>query len=144
MTLIRAARVEDAEDLVQLVALLGHDVDEDGVRRRVAELAENGIPQLVAVEDSRVVGLCGLHQMTAIHRDRPVGRVTILVVREAMRGSGTGRKLLEAAEEELRARGCGLIEITSNERLNDAHRFYEHLGYERTSFRFMKRLDPSL
>lgn len=127
-------------ELVQLISLLGHEVDEDGVRSRLAELARNGIPQLVAVEHGHLVGLCGLHQMTAIHRDGPVGRVTILVVREDARGSGVGRKLLEAAEDELRSRGCGLIEITSNERLEDAHRFYEHLGYERTSFRFMRRL----
>ena len=140
MTVIRAAEDRDASELVQLISLLGHEVDEDGVRSRLAELAQGGIPQLVAVEHGRVVGLCGLHGMTAIHRDRPVGRVTILVVREEARGSGTGRKLLEAAEEELRSRGCGLLEITSNERLGDAHRFYEHLGYERTSFRFMKRL----
>ena len=140
MTVIRAAEDRDASELVQLISLLGHEVDEDGVRSRLAELAQGGIPQLVAVEHGRVVGLCGLHEMTAIHRDRPVGRVTILVVREEARGSGTGRKLLEAAEEELRSRGCGLLEITSNERLGDAHRFYEHLGYERTSFRFMRRL----
>ena len=140
MTVIRAAEDRDASELVQLISLLGHEVDEDGVRSRLAELAQGGIPQLVAVEDDCVVGLCGLHRMTAIHRDRPVGRVTILVVREEARGSGTGRKLLEAAEEELRSRGCGLLEITSNERLGDAHRFYEHLGYERTSFRFMRRL----
>ena len=140
MTVIRAAEDRDASELVQLISLLGHEVDEDGVRSRLAELVQGGTPQLVAVDDDRVVGLCGLHQMTAIHRDRPVGRVTILVVREDARRSGTGRKLLEAAAEELRSRGCGLIEITSNERLEDAHRFYEHLGYERTSFRFMRRL----
>ena len=140
MTLIREAREEDAADLVELVALLDHAVDEAGVQWRLAALAGQGIPQLVAVEEDRVVGLCGLHLMVALHREKPVGRVTILAVREDARGRGVGRMLLEAAEETLRKRGCGMVEITSNERLKDAHRFYESMGYERTSVRFKKQL----
>ena len=103
-------------------------------------LAVEGIPQLVAVAEGRIVGLCGMHMMTAIHRDRPVGRVSILVVREDARGSGVGRKLLEAAEEALRERDCGMVEITSNDRLEDAHAFYARMGYERTSVRLKKEL----
>jgi GNAT superfamily N-acetyltransferase len=141
VTVIREAREEDTPQIVDLIGLLDHAVDASGVARRMKFLADQGIPQLVATEGDVVIGLCGLHVMVALHRERAVGRVTILVVREDMRGSGIGRRLLQAAEQELRNRGCGLVEITSNQRLEDAHLFYEHWGYERTSFRFMKRLE---
>ena len=144
MTIVREALEEDVPHIVELIGLLDHTVDEAGAKRRLETLADQGIPQLVAVEGETVVGLCGLHLMVAIHREQPVGRVTILVVRETERGRGIGQKLLAAAEEVLRTRGCGLVEVTSNERLKDAHSFYEHLGYDRTSFRFMKRLGPNL
>ena len=137
---IRAARPEDAEQLVDLIALLEHRVDATGIARRVAALGIAGIPQLVAAEGDAVYGLCGLHLMTAIHRDAPVGRITILVVREDARGQGLGRRLVSAAEDVMRARGCAFLEITSNRRLEQAHEFYEAIGYERTSFRFAKAL----
>ena len=137
---IREAQPEDAHRLVELIGLLAHKVDAAGVAQRLDQLGAAGLSQLVAVESEDVVGLCGLHCMTAIHRDRPVGRITILVVVESARGKGVGRALVEAAEIKLRQAGCGMIEITSNDWLVEAHRFYRKIGYEPTSKRFAKAL----
>jgi ribosomal protein S18 acetylase RimI-like enzyme len=137
---IREAKPADAPRLAELMKLLGHDVDAKGVRKRLAALARDDLPQLLATLDKKVVGLAGIHSMIAIHRDRPVGRITILVVAEEARRRGVGRMLAEAAEDHLRKRGCGMVEVTSNDRLTAAHAFYRHMGYERTSIRFMKKL----
>jgi len=137
---IREARLDDAEQLVPLIELLPHKVTVEGVRRRLEQVAHSDIPQLVAVEGVRVIGLCGLHRMTAIHREKPVGRITILVVAEDARGKGVGQKLVEEAELRLRAAGCVMIELTSNDWLVEAHRFYTKIGYEQTSKRFAKQL----
>ena len=137
---IRAAKPADADALVELIALLGHRTDEAGVRKRIGALARDKLAPLVATLDKEPVGLCGIDDMTAIHRDAPVGRINILVVAETARGQGIGRKLVAAAEEALRKRGCGLVEVTSNDRLTEAHAFYRHMGYERTSLRFCKEL----
>jgi GNAT superfamily N-acetyltransferase len=72
-----------------------------------------------------------------------VGRITALFVDDASRGQGIGRALVEAAEAHLAGTGCGLLEVTSNLRLVDAHAFYARLGYERTSVRFAKPLVPA-
>jgi ribosomal protein S18 acetylase RimI-like enzyme len=137
---IREAKPGDAADLAKLIGLLDHDVDAKGVRKRIGVLAKQKLPQLVATLDKKVVGLAGIHAMVAIHRDQSVGRITILVVDEKARGRGIGRALTEAAENLLKKLGCGMVEVTSNDRLAAAHAFYRHLGYERTSIRFMKKL----
>jgi GNAT superfamily N-acetyltransferase len=137
---IRDARKEDAEQIVELIADLGHAMTIEAVRERIETLERSDRPQIVAARGDRLLGLCGLHVMSAIHRPQPVGRITVLEVVSDLRGQGIGRGLVEAAEERLRNAGCGLIEVTSNERLIGAHGFYQRLGYEHTSKRFAKQL----
>ncbi|MGW9001343.1 GNAT family N-acetyltransferase [Streptomyces koyangensis] len=45
------------------------------------------------------------------------------------RGGGRGRGLTERAVERARDRGCALVQLTSDKRRADAHRFYTGLGF---------------
>jgi GNAT superfamily N-acetyltransferase len=137
---VREARPGDAPRIVQLIDQLGHPIDDKQVRRNLTLLKKLGETPLVATLDTDVVGLIGLHRMVTIHRDAPVGRIPVLVVAEEARGHGLGRLLVDAAEQWCRKQGCKLIEVTSNDRRAEAHAFYRHLGYERTSIRFFKKL----
>ena len=136
---VRDAQRDDVASLVKLIRDLGYDVDEEGASERLAGLIADGRPPLVA-EDGRVIGCLTWSLTRVLHRPRPVGRISMLVVAEGLRGQGIGRLLVEAAEERLLAEGCGLVEVTSNLRRAPAHAFYEHLGYERTSYRFYRPL----
>jgi len=137
---LRGAKPADAPRLVELIRFLGHDINEKQVRKNLAALKKAGETPLVATLDKKVVGLIGLHVMTTIHRDSPVGRIPALVVAKEAQGMKLGRLLVDAAEQWCRKKGCKLIEVTSNDRRADAHAFYRHMGYERTSIRFFKKL----
>jgi GNAT superfamily N-acetyltransferase len=137
---LREAAPSDAPRIVELIAELEHDVDEKSVRKNLARLKKLGELPLVVALDKKVVGLIGRHIMVTVHRPKPVGRIPILVVTEEARGHKLGRMLVEAVEQWCRDQGCGLIEVTSNDRRAEAHAFYRHMGYERTSIRFAKTL----
>ena len=64
-------------------------------------------------------------------------------VREDRRGSGLGAQLVSDAIERARARGCALVQLTSNQRRSDAHRFYTRLGFEPTHVGFKLVVEPA-
>jgi GNAT superfamily N-acetyltransferase len=136
---LREARPRDAGALARLIVELGYEVGEADVRRRLQQLRKAGEPALVADLDGPIA-LLTWHVTPVLHRPRPVGRITMFVVAEAARGGGLGTRMLEAAEARLRDAGCGLVEVTSNMKRSRAHGFYERNGYDRTSFRFAKKL----
>jgi GNAT superfamily N-acetyltransferase len=137
---VRDAKPSDAPRLVELITFLGHPIDEKTVRKNLTALKKTGDTPLVATLDGKVVGMCGVSKRIVIHRPAPLGRITALVVDEAAQGHGIGKLLVEAAEEWCQKGGCQLLEVTSNDRRTEAHAFYRHLGYERSSIRFFKKL----
>ena len=142
MSPTRPATAADATAIARLLTQLGYPTTTDEARIRLDAIADAAPMDrvIVAELDGRVVAVMTLHLVPELHRPRPNGRVTALVVDEAVRGRGIGRKMMEEAERIFRADGAGILELTSNMRRADAHRFYEKLGYQRTSFRFAKEL----
>ena len=137
---IRDAKPSDAPRLVDLITELGHEISEKQVRKNLAALKKSAETPLVATLDKRVVAMCGISRRVVIHRPAPLGRITALIVSKEAQGEGIGRMLVDAAEEWMRKKGCQLVEITSNDRRAAAHAFYRHMGYERSSIRFFKKL----
>lgn len=137
---LREARPSDIPRLVELVQELGYEISEKQLRKNLAALRKSGETPIVATLSKKVVGVCGIGRRVVIHRPAPVGRISALVVSRAVRRQGIGRMLVEAAEGWMRNKGCTLVEVTSNDRLAQAHAFYRHLGYERSSIRFFKEL----
>ena len=50
-------------------------------------------------------------------------------VRADLRSRGIGDALVRGAVEEARRRGCALVQLTTDKRRTDAHRFYARLGF---------------
>jgi len=122
---------EDAAAVAALSGELGYPASARDVAERwdrLAGRAEHAV--FVADEEGRVAGWAHVHDdwtLEAGHSAELMG----LVVSEARRGAGVGRALVAEAERWARTRRCPRLRVRSNVIREDAHRFYDALGYRR-------------
>jgi GNAT superfamily N-acetyltransferase len=138
--LIRPAGPRDSDALARLIEQLEYEVTPDEVAERLVTMEAEGRLVLVAELEGEVMACLSTSIMRVLHRPAPVGRISMMVVDERLRNRGIGAALVRAAERLLAERGCYMVEVTSHVRRTDAHRFYERLGYERTSVRLARTL----
>lgn len=142
--LVRTARLSDAEGIARLTGQLGYDVDEQAVTTRLSGiLARQDQQFLVAELDGHLVGW--LHAVVAEFVE--TGSFVViggLVVDAEVRRKGIGRTLLARAEEWAVEQRCSIVRLWSSVSRNEAHRFYEQLGYRniKTQYAFVKAVDP--
>lgn len=145
MTSPMELKIRDATeaDLPEILALLVDDVL--GASREGAEVepahvealraiqADPNCRQLVAIERGAVVGCFQLNFLPGLSR-RGSWRAQIEAVRVARqrRNGGVGAAMMRWAIEQARLRGCALVQLTTDKRRADAHRFYRRLGFEAT------------
>jgi GNAT superfamily N-acetyltransferase len=137
---IRDAAPADAEAIAGLLTQLGYPSEPAAVEARLDRLRIVGDRVVVAEVGGSVAGLAHLQVSPAIERDRPAAKLGALVVDRAQRGQGVGRALMDAMETEARRRGCELLFLTTAERREDAHTFYERVGLEHTGRRYSRTL----
>jgi GNAT superfamily N-acetyltransferase len=137
---VRDARAVDAEDIARLLDQLGYPTALEAVTPRLERLAVVGDRVLVADDEGQVVGLGHLQVSPTLERERPAARIGALIVDETHRGQGVGRALVQALEDEARLRGCGLLFLTTGAQRDDAHTFYERVGFEQTGRRYSRTL----
>lgn len=61
-------------------------------------------------------------------------------VRADLRGQRIGEALMAHVEERAKAAGCGLIQLTTDKKRLDAHRFYERIDYAASHVGMKKKL----
>jgi len=147
MIRFREARAEDVADIVELLT-----DDSLGASREGADLAEylgafarmqteaNNI--LVVGEDDH--GIVATYQISFISglSLRAARRAQVESVRVAshLRDQGIGTALMADAEARARAADCSLMQMTSNAGREQAHRFYERLGFTPSHIGFKRDL----
>ncbi|GAB3314108.1 GNAT family N-acetyltransferase [Geodermatophilus aquaeductus] len=132
-------REATADDVPAVVALLTDDPlgagreSADLAPYRAAFAAVDADPAhlLVVAEDGgTVVGTLQLSFLPGLSRGGALrAQVEGVRVAAARRGTGLGAAMLRWVAEESRRRGCALVQLTTDTRRPDAHRFYERLGY---------------
>lgn len=91
----------------------------------------------VALLAGRIVGAFSLLIMDNLgHAGTPAAIVEDVGVHEDFRRHGVGRRMIEYAIEQARARGCYKLSLSSNNQRQDAHRFYDALGFKRHGITF--------
>ena len=139
--IIREAIDSDLLALTSLTAELGYPDSEEEIGRRFAIISTQPDHKIfVAQEDDLIIGLVSVHSLDILFGASKIGRITALVVNSKYRGKGIGKLLVDKAEEVAKSAGCDRLELTSNNRRIDAHRFYERMGFEGTSTRFVKAI----
>jgi GNAT superfamily N-acetyltransferase len=149
-------RRAEATDVAAIVALIA--ADQLGAERDGGDLAPyerafaaiDGDPaQLLVVVSDPAGAVVGTLQLTVIpglaRRGALRAQIEAVRVRKDLRGRGIGARLFEWAIAEAQRRGCALVQLTSDKRREDAHRFYARLGFTASHDGFKLRLpDPAV
>jgi ribosomal protein S18 acetylase RimI-like enzyme len=104
---------------------------------------QGGNELLVAEANGEVVGclqltvIPGLSRMGALRAQIEGVRVS-----SRHRGQRIGEALVEAATERAKTLGCVLVQLTTDRRRVDAHRFYERLGFQSTHIGMKRAIEP--
>jgi ribosomal protein S18 acetylase RimI-like enzyme len=139
MLLIRPYSEHDAAGLAGLVTALGYPVAADEMRRRLEEKSAD-YHTLVAELGGGAVGFIGLVTLSVYESSLPIGYVLALSVSPDHQRQGIGKALLVAGESHFIASGVNDVRVSSGLHREEAHRFYEAMGYARTGYRFRKAL----
>jgi GNAT superfamily N-acetyltransferase len=107
----------DAADMEPYVAAL-HEIDDGDGAVLMAEL------------DGEVIGVCQLIVFRHLQsRGGRCAEIESVHVHPDHRGKGVGGALVRAAISRARVLGCYRVQLTSNTVREDAHRFYQRLGF---------------
>ena len=141
--LIREAEQIDLQAILNLYAQPDMDDGEIISIERAKEIFDNlkrypYYKVFVAVTEKKIVGTFELLVMDNLaHQGSPSAIIEDMVVSAEYRRRGIGSKMIEFAVERCREIGCYKVALSSNLKRENAHKFYESLGFMKHGYSFL-------
>ena len=142
MLTYRTARPDDLpfiigliiEDSVVVTEDRAEDAMDEDYRAALAAIDADPNEEMWIVErDDIAVGCFQLSFLPGLmRRGMWRGQIEVVHVSADARNLGIGSEMMRWALARCREKGCGMVQLTSNKKRTDAHRFYERLGFARS------------
>jgi GNAT superfamily N-acetyltransferase len=130
--MIREAEPKDQAAIQHLYEILAPGAPVKVFPERIEEIGKDPNQFLFVYEENGVVlgtvmlVIC----LSAMFGAQPFGLIEHFVVDEKSRRQGIGSKLTDYAIQVCRAKKCTRVMLLSNADRREAHRFYEHKGFD--------------
>jgi len=95
---------------------------------------------IAALIDNQIVGFCSLTIKNNLWQAGNLGHIDELIVDNNLRGKGIGRKLMNEIVQIAKKNKCNRIELDSAFHREEAHQFYENIGFEKRAYLFSKEI----
>lgn len=146
-TTIREVETKDLEQLIQLYAQPdmdhGKTISLEQGKILLEKFSQYPFYKVyVALQGDVIVGAFELLIMDNLaHQGSSSGIVEDVIVSEFHQHKGIGRAMMIYAMDICKAKGCYKVSLSSNMKRENAHRFYETLGFKRHGYSFYVDLD---
>lgn len=139
---LRKAEKRDQSSVYGLICqLVGFEFDKKSFEVTFEKnLANPSVNYWVIENNESVIGFVSLHIQVLLHHQKKVAEVQELCVDEKLTGMGIGKLLLDESIQEAERQNCEIIELAASNKRVEAHRFYEREGWERSHFKFTRKL----
>lgn len=138
---IKESTIENLPDIVKLYQSIEFEYFEPSmIALEKIYIAMKKYPYykvFVVVKNDEIIGSYALLIMDNLaHQGAKSGIVEDVVVKENFRSQGIGKLMMNHAMSICREFKCYKLVLSSNQVREEAHRFYENLGFERHGFSF--------
>jgi PhnO protein len=139
---IRKATITDLNDVYRLICELEETVlDKQNFEKvYIKNITDENIYYLVTLIENKIIAFVSIHIQYLLHHAGKVAEVQDLFVVQEHRNLNIGKILVQESEKWAKEQGANDIEVSSNQRRLQAHKFYERENYIKSHFKFTKQL----
>jgi len=137
---IREAQQSDSSSLSGLLSQLGYDTVPAKIETLLSAAVDSDDRIYVGVLNTQVIAVMSVICFDYFPSAERVCRITSIVVDEEVRGLGVGSKLINYAKTFAVSEKCSVLEVTTSLRREQTQAYYESIGFQKTSYKYVQTL----
>jgi N-acetylglutamate synthase-like GNAT family acetyltransferase len=138
---IRPAQLTDKNAIIELLSQMDYPNTESFIEQKLIYLLNDKSEFIAVMEDEeKVIAFISIHIIPQIATPGDFARISYLSVNNNYRSKGIGKLMEEYCVQVAKENNCQMIELHSNARRTEAHKFYFRQGYKESPKYLIKKV----